>query len=356
MTYRLPSCSNERANSNCILQYSGQCPGTTILQQSHTSTITTSFKPNLVTISISMLFRVALLLSSFAFVPRFATAAVTSVTVKKEDLGQTGGEIRYHYDDSGTTATCETILMIGVGTAMGVADYDKVSTEMAKESFSIVVITDTAPGHPIKEKKQIKFAALADYISMNLSTVIPICKNAPKNGIVVGGHSASGQAALDSIPLLKSFTAVGFMGMDPFIVPDPPPVAYVAIPTIDWGFAKITCLVRIDEAGKSAYEVGNPKARVFYQIQNQNSTKEIKHCSFTDNGCPACSIGEDESQDVRIMVGETSKKFVAALESGIFVKSAFEITSSVGVNLFVNEDTVDAVLGGQEPQLVFATA
>ena len=61
-----------------------------------------------------MLFRAALLLSSFAFVPCIATAAVTSVTVEKRDLGGTG-EIRYHHDDSGTTATCETIIIIGVG-------------------------------------------------------------------------------------------------------------------------------------------------------------------------------------------------------------------------------------------------
>jgi hypothetical protein len=300
-----------------------------------------------------MLFRAALLLSSFAFVPRFATAAVTSVTVKAKDIGGTG-DIRYHHDDSVTTATCETIIMIGVGTAMGVADYDKVSAEMVMDSSSIVVITDMAPGNFIKKDKQKKFAALANYLSANLSTVIPICENLPKNGIVVGGHSASGQSALDSIPLLD-FTAAGFMGMDPFIVSTSPPDAYVEIPTIDWGFEKTTCFVNKNQAAKLAYQGGDPDARVFYQIQNPS--KQITHCSFTDKGCGiACGIDEAQSKLVRIMVGETSKKFVAALESGIFEKSSFEVTSPVDVNLSVNEDLADAVLRGQEPQLVFASA
>jgi hypothetical protein len=134
---------------------------------------------------------------------------------------------------------------------------------------------------------------------------------------------------------MLEFTPAGFMGIDPFPVPKSP----IAFPTIDWGFEQSSCWVDKDHAAKRAYEVGDPDARVFYKIRNPNKD-QISHCSFTDKGCPLCKIDEAQSQLIRIMIGETSKKFVAALESGIFAKSAFEINSTANVTLFVNVDQV----------------
>ena len=48
-----------------------------------------------------------------------------------------------------------------------------------------------------------------------IGTRISICAAGASRAIIIGGHSASGQAAVDSFPALD-FTPDGFTGLDPF--------------------------------------------------------------------------------------------------------------------------------------------
>jgi hypothetical protein len=65
-------------------------------------------------------------------------AAVSSTTVL-DGLEFEGGQgnIRFHYDDS-TETSCETVILLGVGTGMAVGGYDKLSSQVVADSSHCV--------------------------------------------------------------------------------------------------------------------------------------------------------------------------------------------------------------------------
>jgi hypothetical protein len=69
-------------------------------------------------------------------------AAVNSTTIAVEG-GH--GNIRFHYDDSiDIENSCKTVILVGVGTAKAVGNYDKLSYEVATDS-SIVCSSSWIP-------------------------------------------------------------------------------------------------------------------------------------------------------------------------------------------------------------------
>jgi hypothetical protein len=280
-------------------------------------------------------------------------AAVNSTTVL-DGLEFEGGEgnIRFHYDDSiDTENSCETVILLGVGTAMNVGDYDKLSSQVVADSSIVFIITDHSPGNPIKLGQKMRYAKLADLVAENLSTMIPVCKSQPRFGFIVGGHSASGQTAVNALGVITKFAPAGWLGLDPFRFPNDENVlaSYKALPgTLNFGFSKTTCLVSIGQAGKRGYENSNSSSRVFFQVENTQGLlgpiagAGICHCSFTDGGCLACAIEETQSQLVRVTVGKATKQLVASLASDRIRRSDFASISTDGLtfNLAVNEEAV----------------
>ena len=65
-----------------------------------------------------------------------------------------------------------------------------------------------------------------------------------------------------------------------------------SIPTLDWGFSKTTCAVRINQAVKPAYEISSPEYRIFYRVDNVK--ERIARCVLTDSICPTvCGLKKD---------------------------------------------------------------
>jgi hypothetical protein len=142
------------------------------------------------------------------------------------------GELRYHIDNgsaSGDPRLRQTVMLLCVGTAMGVAGYDLISGQIIKASPGIIVILlDPTPRWPIKLDSK-KFARLVEATKEQLPTFFPT-SSFNDSRIIIGGHSAGGKAAIGALSLL-SFTPVGYFGLDPFPVDSS---LNITIPTMIW--------------------------------------------------------------------------------------------------------------------------
>ena len=272
------------------------------------------------------------------------------------------GILRYHYrnnsdyDDGQDTyrfrrthSPCTYVAMIGVGTTMKVDEYDILAREMADQRPDLVVIfTDHAPGNPFKTNHK-KYAALATAIAKHARSIIPICRDIANNPkFVIGGHSASGAAAIESIadyPVFGDFQPIGIFGLSPFRITDNTHVNN--LPSMFWGFSKTTCAVTIGNAADKAYELSDPDSgRVLYQLQNTGG--HPSHCIFADNGCPpVCSSPKTgEYKWVRSAVATSLSLFLDAIEKNLFTRRAMQIllpdTFMEHLKLFVNADEITA--------------
>lgn len=278
-----------------------------------------------------MNFSLSLLLLSCVAI--FAADA-TDIYAETGKMGE--GRYRFFYDKAKSSSACDNILFLGVGTAMSVTSYDKVATEIASSSGALTVIVDHAARFPVKTSGK-GYAKLLNRLVKEIDSRIPICAaGAPdKRKIIIGGHSASGQAASDSIDRLD-FKPDGFVGLDPFRRGGFAGKLDITIPSLEWGFTKTTCFVDVDKAAKSAYEASSKDHRILYRVSNPK--KGLKHCAFADGGCPSCN-GKDDSSWVRKSVGDSIRVFLQAIASGYYTKSKFDLTLD-SVELYANADEV----------------
>jgi hypothetical protein len=314
-----------------------------------------------------------LYLAILSLLSRASGAEVVSRTIDIRHVGK----IRYHfYDDpsawnatSSSSPGCDTVLLLGVGTAMGVGDYDMLShnvvtaTNRIRSSSSsiLMIVMDHNPLWLVKTDAQ-KYANLASTIVRDIATLVPICSNKSRNGFVIGGHSASGQAAMDALGrnLFLNFKPIGLFGLDPFDATTVATVSDIDIPVMYWGFTKTTCDVNVAKAAEYAYNhTSNPK-RVLYQVDNANRDGGtiVTHCIFTDHGCGGAAglvvVCPAHVSDgwVRTEVGDSARRFVTALKSGDFGRSHFVLnnddnsndngnntTSKRSIHLFVGRES-----------------
>lgn len=264
------------------------------------------------------------------------------------------GRIRYHYFEGGDNDDkCSDVLVLGVGTTMKVGDYDKQASSIATAaglSSLVVVIADFNVGRITKISPE-KFSKLSNAVRDQLDSLIPVCSGSVDANIFVGGHSASGQAVLQSIQKnLLDFTPKGFVGLSPFEVSKKSMDfnSPLKIPTLNWGFTRTTCFVFLKKAALGAYHLSSPEVgRVLYRIENKRNG--ITHCSFTNNGCDsigpfgACTT-RDKYNWVYDSVGKSIQLFMKALDDeGIpFNDESFEMatTASGAVQLLVNNDDI----------------
>jgi hypothetical protein len=292
-----------------------------------------------------------------------AQAKLNSTTVSDLKYEGGSGEIRFHFDDSVQNG-CKTVIMMGVGTAMSVGNYDKVANKIVRNSSIVFIMTDHNPPFsswlpaPIKMCQGEKYARLAELISERLSNLIHVCReteNSPR--YFIGGHSASGQSAVGALKYFKShFYPYGFIGLDPydrlpeFIPIQPCPfdfsTEYKSLPvTLNIGFERETCGVDPTKSAARAYEESNATSRVLMKIKNPASTS-INHCSFTDNGCGYLVCGpwnETQSALVRQAVAKTFHVLAAATGGAVPADYKAIAVEGLEFHLAVNNDDPDLV-------------
>jgi len=283
------------------------------------------------TIKSTMIAR-ALILCSFICSAFASNSTIVSYTGAIRE-----GAFRYHYDESVPNA-CDTVLFIGVGTAMSVNDYDQISSLIVTGKPIVTIISDHDPRWFVKLSSK-KFASFYNEMTGSLQSLVPACKGKDPM-ILVGAHSASGQASIEALPNLKR-KPDGYVGLDPFKINERKMKIDKSIPTLEWGFAKTTCAVKIGQAAKPAYKISSKNHRVFYRVDN--ISEAIAHCVFTDKGCGFVCGMKSQGSWVRDAVAKSIHAFVSAIESGDFQKEAFALPIENGsFELFVNDEDPDA--------------
>lgn len=156
--------------------------------------------------STALLLLLTAVAAGFLLIGRCAFATIVLDTESVSDEGRT----RYHYDDS-VGEQCKMVMLIGVGTAMMVEDYDNLTRDVVTESLVVFIMMD---------QNGTKYAELAKAIVRQMVVLILACRGRPpRNGYIVSGQSAGGQAAIVALPLLlDSFGPVGFFDLDPSLM------------------------------------------------------------------------------------------------------------------------------------------
>mmetsp|Transcript_12198 Transcript_12198/g.25952 ORF Transcript_12198/g.25952 Transcript_12198/m.25952 type:complete len:302 (-) Transcript_12198:72-977(-) len=271
----------------------------------------------------------------------FACASATSVisSGRKTIRGVRGQYIHYHAEDS----TCDSVVMLNVGTAMGVGAYSNLAADIVQQdSNTVVIIIDNSPGIIVKTSEK-NFAGIANAIADDLPNIVSVCKALPTNKIIVGGHSAGGMATVVAIQKkLLNFDVAGYIGLAPYQIKEKS--MSIDVPSLLWGFSKTSCAVTYTQAALAAYQISDPdKGRVFYQVQtnNWNTLTGGPHCTFTNSGCAGLCSGGEKFSWVNNEVGHSIGVFVKATAGRGIRKYDFEIEGR-GINLFVNSDEVVA--------------
>jgi hypothetical protein len=293
-----------------------------------------------------------LLLASLALLVPFCTVnaaenggVVSATTHIKDDNGKPLGVIRSHVDSYITS--CSTVLFLGVGTFMTVSDYDKIAQHIVTAQPIVAIVLDQNVDHVVKTSAT-EYALLVNAVERQISNIVPICQEGVDS--IIGGHSASGQAAVAAWQMGlfgSNINLVGFVGLDPYEISSKTidDVSPLDLPSLFWGFTQSTCLVAPEKAARAAYELTEMNARVLYTINNEHGS-EITHCVFTDRGCGVGPIGCPKKRGFEWIfefVAESIHRFVYAIQSpSKFTKSTFELNSAnaspYDVGLDVNKD------------------
>lgn len=255
--------------------------------------------------------------------------------------------IRYHYDPSKKKSACSTVLILGVGTAMSVSKYDKLSAQIAIETSVLVIISDHNEHHIRKDSPQ-RYARLANAINKQLPNLVPLCAKTPDN-VMIGGHSSSGEASMKAIQNdLFDFQPQGFVGLDPFEISEDTFGSnsfIMNVPALNWGFTRTTCLVVREKAAAGAYNMTSKAARVLYAIGNDGRDCKITHCVFSDHGCgiaPFTCSTREEYEWVFQYVAKSIRLFVAAVSEGMtFSNEYFQLETDHEVLQYVNDDEIE---------------
>jgi hypothetical protein len=275
-------------------------------------------------------------LATLLLIFRFSLAERLANTTKLPE-----GYIRYHYDDS-VESQCDTVVLVGVGTAMGANKYENLAEEVVADSSIVFIMMDFNPYNMVKLSAT-KYTKLANSVADHITTLVPACKTPPPNGFIVGGHSAGGQAAMEALPsIITTVNPIGFLGLDPFNAKNGAKKHNITIPSIYWGFKKTTCFVTAKNAAAFAYSHTTNKERVFFQVANTHS--KITHCIFTDSGCGGIACPSKKSYEwVREAVGVTLHRFIDAVVSGEFVATEFLLPQYNDVNVNVDGSCIQQV-------------
>ncbi len=251
------------------------------------------------------------------------------------DKSLNSGQVRIHYPTLAQTS-CSAIF-IGVGTAMGIKGYDKLSSRIAQYGH-IVAILDHAPGNLMKTDAN-RYRNLAQDIKDQLTQWLPAnsCQNITH--WVMGGHSAGGQAAQNAVANTPGL-ADGIFSIDPYNAKD---TNEVNVPAMYWGFSKTTCFVDVNDAAKGTYQRSNDR-RAFYKVNTKYSwgpcgySPKYFHCSFCDGHCPACTNCRTTPDHFFDDVAKSANLFIQHGLSSTWNKSSLTFSATTPYTLYVDSD------------------
>ena len=161
----------------------------------------------------------------------------------KKRIDSTAGTFKYRYAEG---STCDTVVMIGVGTAMTIEDYELLSSDITSSDPSIVtIITDHNSGTLVKLRWQI-YEEFYRNIMSSFTDIVPAC-NGKTPKIIIGGHSASGRAIVEAMAYNETWSPKpdGFIGLNPFQMNEGVEID-ASLPVLSWGFTTQTCRVSLD--------------------------------------------------------------------------------------------------------------
>ncbi|MCG8338284.1 MAG: hypothetical protein MJE63_27575 [Proteobacteria bacterium] len=253
------------------------------------------------------------------------------------DKTLTSGEVRLFYSTS-SPASCDVILF-GVGTNMGVDQYDKMSTELISYGY-VVGIMDHNPGNMVKTDAT-KFTTLVEDIKLEMVDWLATSGCTTIAHWIVGGHSASGQAAQEALSVDPAL-ADAIYSMDPY---DATAVGNVLLPALYWGFDVTTCQVTKSDAAEAAY-LRSDGQRVFHRVAKKSKwglcfvNYEYYHCSIADQGCTIfCSNCKSTPNHFYVDVANSVHKFIEAAFYGTWSKENLAVDNpTTPITLFVDTD------------------
>jgi len=251
------------------------------------------------------------------------------------------GDVKLHYSDP-LPASCE-VVVLGVGTAMSVNDYDKLSTAIA-EYGHIVAVVDHNKNNMVKTDDE-KFLNLATELKTQFFDLASDFGCKQVKHWLMGGHSASGQAAQNAIAANHGLADAVF-SLDPF---DASQVAPVCLPAMYWGFKHTTCFVSRNNGAAKVYEQGETN-QALYQVNNKfywskfGYIPDYYHCSFCDSGFMLCSNFKLTPEHFYLDIAESVDRFIQAAFYKGWSKEALQLSDSKQLNneeeglyaLFVN--------------------
>lgn len=272
----------------------------------------------------------------------FVGLVLQLITAQDENIVSKVGALRSgaykYFFDASVEDACDTVLLMNVGTAMSVKDYDIIATDIVKDQKVTVIIGDHNPRFPVKLFSN-GFKKYYNEMIPSLQRIVPSCKDTKDPMILVGGHSASGKAVVEALPNLDSKPA-GFVGLDPFPIKERKMKIDDSIAVLTWGLEKTTCRAKVQQTAKAAYNIASSDRRVFFRVDNMS--QKIQHCVFTDGGCAViCGKGKSGVW-VPPAVGKSIEVFIASIKKDSFVKEEFANAASGGnFDLFVGNDDPD---------------
>ena len=271
----------------------------------------------------------------FAPVLALLLTFMSSAYATDKSISASNGDVKLHYP-SNKGPQCDAIVL-GVGTAMGVNGYDKLSAQLVNNGF-VVVIMDHAVGNLVKTDKT-QYRNLALEVKSNLLGWISDSQCTSISHWIMGGHSAGGQAAHNALVDDASLADAAF-SIDPFDISSS---GQVNLPALYWGFDVTTCFVDKEKAAKAAY-YRSTSQRAFFKVAKQYSwgpcgySPKYFHCSFCDGHCPACTNCMTTPDYFFVDVAASVRRFVNARFYGNWSKAAVSTTTTTPVTLYVDAE------------------
>eukprot|EP00457_Paulinella_chromatophora_P011056 gb/GEZN01011181.1/.p1 GENE.gb/GEZN01011181.1/~~gb/GEZN01011181.1/.p1 ORF type:complete len:317 (+),score=24.12 gb/GEZN01011181.1/:117-1067(+) len=188
------------------------------------------------------------------------------------------------------------VFVIAVGTGMRSDGYNRLGTKLC-ESGHVMAVVDPNPGSMVK-LDSLRFRNAFEAARQNMDAWMLNATNSSKCPgknwkYVVGGHSAGGQAAANSLAI-STEGVNGFLGLDPYnckSVTSKAKTALQKLPGAVWGLKRTTCAVTSDLAASRCYrDIASGSTmeglHALFHVDNSALTcPTYNHCGFSDTGC-----------------------------------------------------------------------
>ena len=241
-------------------------------------------------------------------------------------------------------ASCEAVLF-GVGTGLTTSSYQSLGSAINGYGY-VFVVMDHAPGNAFGKADAARYAALAADVKANLLGWLGA--SSPCAGVahwIVGGHSASGQAA-HAAAIANPQIAHAIFSADPYDVSG---LGSVTLPGLYWGFSSTTCFVGVNKAAKAAYARTPNPGRAMHKTNTTMTwalcgyVPKYHHQSFIDYGLNlgtlGCSNCIQTPTSFYADVANSLNKFVVARFYGSWSKANLQVSNrSTPATLYVDGD------------------